>query len=251
MRSTRLADMERYIRQNGTVSMEALCSHFNISMNTVRRDIIELRKRGLVEKVYGGVTVSGQDVLKSFNERSIVDADEKQAAGLLAAQLVEEKDVIFLDSGTTTIQLIPHFSVLNELTLVTNNLAAIREAELIPGINIIMLPGQVQRNTDSVTGSDTAKAIRSFNINKAFMAATGTTESGVTNSSPFGYEVKKAVMETAKEKILVIGCNKFGVPGLMTYAHFEDFDYIVTNAKPPEPYAAAIMNSGARLIVGK
>ena len=250
MRSTRLADMERYIRQNGTVSMEDLCSHFNISMNTVRRDIIELKKRGLVEKVYGGVTVSGQDVLKSFNERSIVNADEKQAAGLIAAQLVSEKDVIFLDSGTTTIQLIPHFSVLNELTLVTNNLAAIREAEQIPGINIIMLPGQVQRKTDSVTGSDTAKAIRSFNINKAFMAATGTTENGVTNSSPFEYEVKQAVMETAKEKILVIGCNKFGVPGLMTYAQFSDFDCIVTNATPPEPYATAIMKSGARLIVG-
>lgn len=73
MKNTRLIEMEKMIAKNGTVSMTELCEHFQVSMNTVRRDIAELKRRGEIEKVYGGVSAvkSGQEHLSSYEERTL------------------------------------------------------------------------------------------------------------------------------------------------------------------------------------
>ncbi|MEG2253134.1 MAG: DeoR/GlpR family DNA-binding transcription regulator [Clostridia bacterium] len=251
MKTDRLASMEEYIHLAEIVSMPELCERFQVSMNTVRRDVSELLKKGSVEKVYGGVCsrkTQGQ-ALKPFDARCIDNESAKQAIGRRAAELVQDGDIIFVDSGTTTLQIIEHLITKQDLTIVTNNLEVILRALPYDNLNIIALPGQLRRKTHSFTGMSAVRELRAYNIRKAFLASTGATLQGVTNSSPLEYEIKRCAVENSEQSILMLCSAKFSVAGLMTYATFGDFDSIITDQSLPQPYAAAIEESGAKLLL--
>ena len=251
MRNVRLLEMEKLIAQSGTVSMTELCGHFNVSMNTVRRDVAELKRRGGIEKVYGGV-VSVNDApkaLRSLDERQPIAEVSKQSICRLAAGLLADGDTIFVDSGTTMVYLADNLAAFSELTIVTNNLALVQRAIPYENLRVIVLPGQLRHKTNSLTGMETVRSLRQFNVKKAFLAATGTTASGVTNSSPQEYEIKRCALECSQVRVLMLGREKFGHAGLMTYGRFEDFDYVVTDRPPENSYVSAVQQAGAKLLV--
>ncbi len=250
MRDLRLQDMEKAIHEAGTISMEELCRRFGVSMHTVRRDIAELEKRGSVTKVYGGVTAleDSRHVLASFAERMTIAAESKQECCRAAAELVRDGDVIFIDSGTTTPALVDFIADRQNLTIVTNSLNVVERCIHYENLTVIVLPGRLRRETLSLTGAETVSALRKYNIKKAFMATTGTTDHTVTNSSPNEYEVKQAAMNAIPERVLLVTNEKFGRAGLMNYASFSDFQAVVTDRTPAEPYLTALKKSGTRLI---
>ena len=245
--------MEKMIAKSGTISMTELCDHFQVSMNTVRRDIAELKRRGEIEKVYGGVTSvkSVQEHLTSYDERMQISEASKQAICRKAAELIEDGDIIFVDSGTTTAHLPDYLADFGQVTIVTNNLALVQKAIPYENLRVIVLPGQLRRKTNSLTGMDTVSKLRQYNVQKAFLATTGTTQDGVTNSSPQELEIKRTAIECSQKKILLVGEEKFGHVGLITYGKFADFDYIVTDRTPQQPYFNAITKAGAVLLTAE
>ena len=252
MKADRIQEMERYVLQRGAATMEELRVHFDVSMNTVRRDVAQLLQRGTVEKVYGGVCAKPtEQALTPYEERRRGSETAKAAIGRRAAALVEDGDVIFVDSGTTTLHMIDYLADKRELTIITNNLEAIIRALPHENITIIALPGQVRRKTHSLTGDDAVRYLRRFNIRKAFMASTGVSAHGVTNSSPLEYEIKKCAVENAEKTVLLIAQAKFGVTGLMTYAQLEDFSTVITDAPPSAEDQQRLRHSGAALIVAE
>ena len=250
MKADRMIEMERYILQQGAATMDELREHFDISMNTVRRDVAELLKRGTVEKVYGGVCARrNEQVLTPYEVRRRGSEDAKAAIGKRAAELVSDGDIIFIDSGTTTLHMINCLTSKRDLTIITNNLEAINRALPHENITIIALPGQVRRKTHSFTGDDAVRYLKRFNVTTAFMASTGLSSHGVTNSSPLEYEIKKAAVENAEKTVLLISRSKFGVTGLMTFAQLEDFDVLVTDEAPSPEDQQRVKASGAQLII--
>ena len=147
---------------------------------------------------------------------------------------MHDGDIIFIDSGTTTIHLLDALKD-RTLTVITNNIEILMSALNYPSIRLIMLPGELQRSTHSLTGSDSAAFLSNFNINIAFMAATGVSDDGVTNSIPLEYEIKKAAIAHSGKAVLMVTGNKFGITSLLTYARVNDFESIVTDPRiPPE-----------------
>jgi len=252
MKTDRILQMERYIIQHGAATMEELRTHFDISMNTVRRDVAELLKRGTVNKVYGGVCARPtEQALTPYEVRRRGSESAKAAIGQRAAEMVRDGDVIFIDSGTTTLQMIDHLADKRDLTIITNNLEAIARALPYENITIIVLPGQVRRKTHSLTGDDAVRYLKRFNVRTAFVAATGVSSHGVTNSSPMEYEIKKCAVESAEKTILLIAESKFGVTGLMTFAQLEDFDALVTDALPSGEEQQRLKDCGVELLVAQ
>ena len=250
MKADRIQEMERYVLQRGAATMEELRVHFDISMNTVRRDVAELLRRGTVDKVYGGVCARPTEhALTPYEVRRRGSESAKAAIGRRAAQMVHDGDIIFIDSGTTTLQMIDCLAERRDLTIITNNLEAIIRALPLENITIIVLPGQVRRKTHSLTGDDAVQYLRRFNIAKAFMAATGLSSHGVTNSSPLEYEIKKCAMDNAETTVLLISQSKFGATGLMTYAQPENFDILVTDNAPSPADQAQVLAGGTKLII--
>ena len=252
MKADRMLEMERYILNQGAATMDELRLHFDVSMNTVRRDVAELLKRGTVEKVYGGVCArKNEQALTPYEVRRRGSEDAKVAIGKRAAELVSDGDIIFIDSGTTTLHMIDFLADKRDLTIITNNLEAINRALPYENITIIALPGQVRRKTHSFTGDDAVRYLRRFNVRIAFMAATGLSSHGVTNSSPMEYEIKKCAVESAETTVLLISHTKFGVTGLMTFAQLEDFDCLVTDEAPSAEDQLRVKSSGAQLLISQ
>ncbi|MBO5353562.1 MAG: DeoR/GlpR transcriptional regulator [Lachnospiraceae bacterium] len=230
MKSFRLRRMEQYILEKEHVSMEELCREFDMSINTVRLDVAQLVSKGSIKKIYGGVCSNHQNSLVPFEERKMKNEDKKRAICYKAAGLVEDGDIIFIDSGTTAMYLVDFLEERKNVTVLTNNLNVIIHAVPYPNLQIICLPGILERKTNSFVSAETGKILSRYNIRKAFFAATGVTENGdVTNSSSLEYEVKRAALSGSEQKYLLLDSSKFGKSALLTFAEIADMNRVITD----------------------
>ncbi|MGX7244986.1 DeoR/GlpR family DNA-binding transcription regulator [Enterococcus quebecensis] len=236
MKLQRIQQIENYIQQQGSISLDELCRVFNVSKNTIRRDINELEKRGTLKKVYGGV-VYVENNLVSFENRNIHNQREKEEIGATAATLIEEDDLVFIDSGTTTSQILKNVDPELPFTLLTNNLDIINSAAAMKNVQLILIGNSYKRKTRSFVGIEDEEVVTKYNINKAFMAATGVSiTSGLTNSDLMEYRIKKMIVERAKEIYLLADSSKFDHSTLLTYSPLENTKGIVTTKEIPQKY---------------
>lgn len=250
MKSQRLKSIEEYVLTNEAVTLDALCNTFNISKSTLRRDIDELVKRGRIKKIYGGVMAENKNLIP-FKERNMKNRTKKMAIAEKAAQFVNNGDIIYIDSGTTTVNMI-NFLKDKNVTILTNNLDVIVNAQPLTGLNIISIGGTLSRKTNSFYGVTSLITLKNYNLKKAFMAATGISlTNGVTNSSPLEYEIKKSVVEKSDEVFLLVDSSKFGVSSLMTYCQLTEIDNLITDDFPPHEYIEFFRQNDIQLIVAK
>ena len=246
MRIQRLEALEAYIKKEGSVSISQLCEEFQVSVNTVRRDIDALVQNGKIKKVYGGVVALGQteDIstpttreLMDFTVRNQEYQTEKQQIGRCAAEFVNHGDTIFLDSGSTVLQMVPFLAEKKNLTVITYSIPVIAGLIKYPQIRTIALPGMVLSRTASLVGHSTCAALSSFNCAKAFMGCTGLSLSRqLTNATMEEYEVKQVALRQSKLHYLLADHEKFDHAALMTYADISIMDYVITNREPEEQY---------------
>ena len=245
MRTDRLNQMEAFILRNGTASLYELSEYFDISLNTVRRDVTDLIKRGRICKVYGGVS-SNQSVDSlpyisqlPLAERAGMHAEEKRLIGRLAASLVEEGSVIFLDSGTTVPYMLPHLAGKN-VSIVTHSLNVMMEAAMYPSLKVLGLGGVLNHATYSLTGEVDAR-YRTIRIDAMFMAATAlSVEWGASNNTYAEYRLKSELVSQNHNVIVLADSSKFGRNATYCYCPFRQIRGIVTDHTPPENMLRAI-----------
>lgn len=234
MKIDRLAEVEQYITANQTVTLDKLCEVFNISKNTIRRDINDLVNSGSVKKIYGGVTAIKKTVVP-YEERDIKNKAEKLAIARAAAEKVQDGDVIYVDSGTTAPNMVKYLKGKN-ITILTESLNTILNALPLSELKVIVLGGSLIRETNSFRTMN-METIKAFNINKAFMATTGLSISnGITNSSPLEYEIKKEIVSKSDKIYLLADHSKLGVSSLLTYCKLQEINCLITDKMPSEEF---------------
>ncbi|AFH61304.1 DeoR/GlpR family DNA-binding transcription regulator [Paenibacillus caseinilyticus] len=247
IKTQRINQLKEYVFEQGTVSLDELVEHFGVSKNTIRRDIEPLIESGILKKVYGGVSVN-HSTLVVFNERKDMNLTKKQEVARLAAEFIEDGDVIFVDSGTTTLELV-HFIKNKQLTIVTNNFDFMQEAKPFPTLTIFSTGGMFERTTNSFVGFQSIEFLQKYNINKAFISTSGISiTNGVTNASPLETEIKSTVVKKSMKVFLMLDDSKFDKYALTTYCSLSDIDYIVTNSKPGESYLQYAMEQHITIV---
>lgn len=237
MKTKRIQEMEEYIHAQGTVSIDELCEHFNVSKNTIRRDLNKIIQNGTVKKVYGGVTSLNINQLQPYEKRSTTHEEQKELIGKYAASLVEEGDLIFIDSGTTTRYVAEYLNPEIALTVITNNLDVINTVADYPNYRIVIIGNTFKPTTRSFVNVEDQKFLDRINITKAFMAASALSiDRGVTNSDMFEYEIKHQIVAKASKNFLLVDSSKFDKAALTTYAHIETFAGIITDKVPEKKY---------------
>ena len=234
MKYDRILAMEEYIHQKQTISNKELCDKYEISMQTLRRDINTLCRKGSVRKIYGGVVYNESRTassVASMDQRHDEHAYEKDAIGKDAASLVEENDVIFIDSGTTAACMIPYLNENLHITVITHSLFVINALFAKKNIKAILLGGELNYNTQSFM-SDPAEI--PYRYNKAFIATVGINEQGCTNTNIQEGRIKRHAMAHSDQKILLADRSKFLVCGYNTFAYPQGFDVIISDADAPE-----------------
>ncbi len=252
MRISRIDELEQYILEHKTATIDSLCEVFEISKNTLRRDLEVLVSRGTVEKVYGGVialeSISPIPELITFHERANQNAHKKQQIAALAASYVRERDIIFIDSGTTTMNIVDYLTHLNTVTVITNSVQVINKSMNYSNINLIVLPGSLKRDTASLVGSSCVEYLEDFNIVRAFMACTGiSTQAGICNASTEEYNVKKAAIKKSQKHYLLADSSKFGRASLMTFGDVSQFDSILTDQMPDDAFCSYCEEQGCAI----
>ncbi|MBP2032959.1 DeoR family myo-inositol catabolism operon transcriptional repressor [Clostridium algifaecis] len=251
MKSKRINQIEEYILDNNTVTLDKLTDVFKVSKNTIRRDIQELVERGNIKKVYGGVSTSSNSLVP-FNERQIKNSYPKNLIAKTASSFVNDGDIIFIDSGTTTVNMADFLKDKNNLTIITNNLIFITNSIKYDNLNIISTGGTLVRKTNSFAGIDSLNLLKNYNINKSFMAATGISlTNGITNSSPLEGEIKKTAVKKSNEVFLLADYSKFDICSLITYCNLSDVDYLITDKTPPNEYIESIEKNKVNLIISR
>jgi len=248
MRVNRLSKMKEYINAHGSVTMEQLCEEFNVSMNTVRRDINNLQGTGDVKKVYGGVMSNSSRTLRLYNDRASTNTAAKEQIGMAAARLVMDNDIIYVDAGTTTCEMIPHISAQN-VTIFTASISVVEYAMNRQNLNVIILPGHFSRETNSITGADAASYLEQFNIQKAFMSASGFVPSrGATHASLAEAPTKNMAIRQSDISYLLVDSSKFGVSTLINYADSSRFAAVITNTLTDTSWRSQCTSLGIKLI---
>lgn len=235
LKTKRLDEIKEYVFKHKTVSLDELVDVFGVSKNTVRRDIKLLVEQGEIKKVYGGVAVN-HSTLTSFNDRQVWNQNGKQKIAKMASDYVEDGDIIFVDSGTTTLEMLEFVKDKN-ITVVTNNVDFIVKAMPYDNLNIFSTGGMIERKTKSFISYKGLDIFKTYNINKAFMASTGISiTNGVTNSSPLESEIKSSAVKKCPHVFLLVDHRKFDKYALTTYCDLKDIHYLVTDRLPTEHY---------------
>lgn len=233
MKISRLNSIEEYVLSKKTVSIDDLCEVFQVSKNTIRRDLNELETRGHIAKVYGGVTAVTPEEVMPLPVRSGLNPSAKDQIGRLAAREIKDGDTIFIDSGSTAVCLLRHLSPRMKLTVITHSLPAMVEAAKLENVNLISLGGVFNPSTSSFVGISAQQSLSSLRISKAFLSATGVTvESGMSNTTFLEAEIKRGVVSHAAEIVLIADNSKLGHDATVTFCRLQDISTFITDQQP-------------------
>jgi DeoR family myo-inositol catabolism operon transcriptional repressor len=249
MRTNRLRELEEYMRRKRSATLYEISEHFDVSLNTVRRDVKEMLGHGTVRKVYGGIVWTDEDNIVPITDRSLVAIDEKRYIGKLAADLVKDGESIYIDSGTTAVNLLPFIAEKRDITIVSNNLIVFNEIQKYPGLNLLATGGLFNFKTKSFVGLGTISGLKDIRLSSAFMSATAVSlEGGAANNSMYEAEVKKAVIDHSSKIILMADHSKFDKTATITFCNLEKFDYLVTDKPLSDRYIKKLSSSNVKLI---
>ncbi len=250
-----LAD-ERYVeilellKGRTILRTQDIIEHLGVSRETVRRDLNHLEEKGLVRRVYGGITSVRRALDEPpYDARESANADEKRAIGKVAADLVRDGEVVILDGGTTVMEVARNLHRLSQLTVLTNSLRAAQELTPHPSISVYMLGGRVRQGDVSTSGYLAESGLRDFHVDKAIIGAGGVSpEEGVTDYHEPEARLRRMMTQRAGQVIVVADHTKLGVVAFVNCCEVKSIDVCVTSRLADDQTVKALKAKGVEVI---
>lgn len=233
------------------VQVNKLSKKFNVSEATIRRDLTELEKEGLILRTHGGAMKAGSRRFEpSLEEKIDSYIDEKKKIGYKASQFIKDGDTILIDAGTTTVQIIKHLLNKKDITLVTNGLNIINEIKSVGlEIEVVLIGGVFKSKTQALVGPLAENSLKNIRVDKAFIGTNGfTIKDGATTPDLAEAEIKKTMINNAQEVWLIFDHSKFNRVAFSKFAGLNDIHYIIIN-KIDDKARKKIEESGVEVII--
>jgi len=233
--ATRHVKIMELLKKNGFVKVEELSRLLNVSLLTIRRDLDHMAENGLLQRTHGGaVFVQQKRVELLYSKKDEVNRAEKMAIGRKAASLVEDGDLVFVNSGSTAYHVIMNLARRAHVKIVTNNVAAVVDLENHLGVEIILTGGDYRAESHCLVGNYTELILNSICANKAIIGADGISI-GLGITSPVAQEaaVTAKMLERTNGRVIVTAdSSKVGVVSNFVITPIENVDVLVTNKEP-------------------
>ncbi|HUF86345.1 MAG TPA: DeoR/GlpR family DNA-binding transcription regulator [Thermohalobaculum sp.] len=240
------------LRSRVTVRILSLAEEFGVATETIRRDIDELAGQGLVSRTYGGAVSPLLAEEPGLLQREMSRVDERARIAARAADMVEPRDVLMIDSGSTTAQFARALAARRlEVTALTNGIAVARALAENAGARVILCPGDYRESELGVYGQETAAFLGRYKANKAFIGAGGITTEAVTDADSQACWIKRTMIERAGECMLLVDSGKFGADLFEAVCPLPRIDHVLTDSAPPPRLLAAIAKAKVRLHVAE
>ena len=254
MEQSRLSKKERHelilseVRRSASIRISRLALRLGVAGETIRRDLIELGDAGLLNRTYGGATISLVTSEPVIAERSQTLIAERARIGRGAAGMVEKGQIVMIDGGSTTYEVARSLSQLKrDLTVITNSIGVASVAGANPTFRVILCPGTYDSREASVLGEDTVEFIRRYNADIAIIGASSLSLDGPSDTISGAAAVKRAMIARALSTALVVTNDKFGRNSLERVCGLDELSDIVTDREPQPALRAAIEAAGAVL----
>lgn len=254
-KNKRIKDIVNILKRQDFAKIQELTERLNVSEMTIRRDLNLLAKDQVVKLIPGGAMIAMPSDSEDHEEYVIsyeetIHTREKVAIGQRAASLVEPRDSVILDVGSTTEYVAKFIREDTSLTVLCYAINVLFEIYRKKNCTVIFPGGYLHPEELVFESPEGISLIRRTRADKAFVSAAGIDRDlGVTTVYPYELEMKKAVMQAAKTKILVADSSKFGKAKSVYFAELSDFDIIVTDSGIPADYVRTIRELGVHPII--
>ncbi|NMM65203.1 DeoR/GlpR transcriptional regulator [Clostridium sp. P21] len=230
----RYAKILKMLNQEKSIKVSALTKLFNVSIDTVRRDLESLEKEGLLKRVYGGAVLEKTNSKElHFTERETKHIEEKKEIGEIACRYIKEGQSIAMDVSTTNHEIAKAMkNKFDKLTIITNSLLIAMEFCNKEKYNIILTGGLLRQEELCIVGNLAENFIKNFHIDTAFISMSGISINEELTDYGLGeLQIKRKMMERAQQVIVVADSSKFDVVSLLKAASFDEIDAIITDSK--------------------
>lgn len=235
------------------VVVSELSELFKVSEETIRRDLDKLDKEGLASKSYGGaVLVENNNTDMPFNVRKKKNMQGKRIMAEIISGLIADGDHIIVDPSTTAVSIVKAIRDKKRLTIVTNSIEVLVELADATGWDVISTGGTLRENYLALVGPRALEGINSFNADKVILSCKGIDmEKGITDANEMFSQVKKAMLHSAKQKILAVDSTKFEQVAFSQICEVTDIDMVVTDKRPSEAWMEYFKDKGITCLYGE
>ncbi|MFI1198923.1 DeoR/GlpR family DNA-binding transcription regulator [Streptomyces sp. BHT-5-2] len=249
----RQQEILRLARESGRVDVLSLAEEFEVTAETVRRDLKALDRAGLVRRVHGGAIPAGRlDFEPDLAERDAVAADEKQRIARAALAELPGGDgpgSVILDAGTTAARLAAEIPLEAELTVVTHGLPVAARLADHPGLTLHLVGGRIRHRTRAAVDDWALRAYREINADVLFLATNGfSLDGGLTTPDLAEAAVKRTLLAAARRVVLLADSAKFGQQHFARFGELSDVDLLITDTGLGPEDALAIERAGTEVI---
>jgi len=235
------------------VVVSELSALFDVSEETIRRDLDKLDKEGLATKSYGGAVLNENTSLDMpFNVRKKRNMKGKQMIAELVSGLIQEGEHIIVDPSTTAVAIVKALKNRKRLTVITNSIEVLVELSDVSGWDIISTGGTMRENYLALVGPKATEVIKSFHADKVILSCKGLDlEKGITDANEMFSQVKQTMLKSAKERILVVDHTKFNNIAFSKIGDFSSIDIVVTDLRPSDEWMNYFTEKGIQCLYGK
>jgi DeoR family transcriptional regulator, aga operon transcriptional repressor len=239
------------LTKQGRLSVAEVVEQFSISEATARRDLGSLASEGKVRRVHGGIiAVEAAPPELPMLERTAEEAEEKARIGRVAAELIGDKETVFLGSGTTVLEVARNVRDRKQLTVITNSLPVLNLLAVNRDITIITLGGVLRTSELSFIGHITEQALAEIRADKVFVGTRGISlEHGLTNDYLAETLTDRAILKTGRQVIIVADSTKINRVSTAFLAPLRSLHTIVTDSKADRKFLQTVKKQGIQVVV--
>mgnify|MGYP001347601964 CR=1 FL=1 len=244
----RQQDIVSLAREIGRVDVDMLAERFNVTPQTIRKDLNDLCEQGVLHRYHGGAVLATGVVNFGYEARRQLATSEKRRIGVKAAALIPDNSSILINIGTTTEQVATALRGHRGLLVITNNINVVNILSGNMEIEVIVAGGVVRPSDGGVVGETAVDFIRQFKVDYAVIGASAIDEAGVLLDYDYReVKVARAIMDNARRTILVADAMKYNRVAPVRIGNIGEINCFVTDEPPPEPIAELCREHGVAL----
>ena len=246
-------EIMKHLTEYKIVKITDIVKRFEVSHETVRRDLEALQEQNLIRRVYGGAILIENEEETTKNALPTLPVGtgymERAAIGKKAAQLIHEGETILLAFGSTILETAKNIKNMRHITVLTNSISVLNEL-VNSNVEVYILGGHVNADEQTIGGQMACNALKNIFVDKAFISADGITlNGGISNYSSEESQLINAMIERANQTILVAHSSKFGINSFSVACPLQRADIVVSDNYLSQEYQQEIQKMGISLIL--
>ncbi|MBI9103728.1 MAG: DeoR/GlpR transcriptional regulator [Spirochaetales bacterium] len=238
------------LHRDGFVKVNNLSLEYNVSEETIRRDLQKLESEGQLYRTYGGAyltQVVNSDIPVSFREEVLVESKTNIAEICLG--MIEERDTIILDASTTALHVAKKLYEFQKLTVITNSMKIVSALVDYDHIKVLCCGGTLRATAMSFVGQESIKFLENYYADKAFVSCTSIDKDrGITDTNEMEAQVRSKMFERSSEKILIADITKFNSTSFAAIAPLSSINALVTDKRVDAEFEKALNDFGIRYL---